>query len=71
MKLYAELMSEKNSKMIGKGGDKYIEIRLAIGQDHIGTVILDSQGGKDWDLSYERNGESSYLIDNRRGLKNN
>lgn len=63
MKLYAKLSSEKNAKEVGKGGDKYLEVALYVGADKIGTVILDHQGGKDWDLSYERKGEPSYLID--------
>lgn len=63
MKLYAKLSSERNGKEVGKGGDKYLEIALYVGPEKIGTVILDEQGGKDWNLSYEKYGQESYLID--------
>ena len=62
MKLYCNISNDKG-KMEGIGGDKWIEMELSIGNIRIGRVILDFQGGKDWDLSYEKWLEPSYLID--------
>ena len=63
MKLYATITSERNTKEVGKGGDKYLEIDLHVGSDRIGRIILDHQGGKDWALSYERPGKESWRVD--------
>ena len=52
-KLYAELTSDKNSKVISKGGDKEITIVLKQGNDilyklrfnYLGMLTADSQHG--------------------------
>ncbi len=62
MKLYATVSSERG-KTAKLGDDKWLEIELTCGNSRVGTIILDYQGGKDWELSYQRGGEPSYLID--------
>ena len=62
MKLYATVVNEKH-RAKGVGSEKWLEVSFQVGNKHIGQIILDYQGNKDWDLSYEKNGEPSYLID--------
>lgn len=62
MKLYATITNDTGKKE-GKGGDKWLEIELTCRNNTVGRIILDYLGGDDWELSYERPGEPSYIID--------
>jgi len=43
-KLYAELTSDKNAKVISKGGNEYIEMRITTGNSHRGTLTINNGG---------------------------
>ena len=43
-KLYAELTSDKGGRVVGKGGNEYIDIKLSIGNTIIGTLSFDDNG---------------------------
>lgn len=62
MKLYATITNSKGKKE-GKGDDKWLEIELTYKNNLIGRIILDYQGGDDWELSYSQGNHQTYLID--------